>query len=228
MAAKKLSKPGTKTLSVVSPIQKTAFDMALDYTFANEGGFSNDKADHGGATKYGITIADLSRWRKRSVSVADVRAMLPEEAKAIYKAWYWDSLDLDNVVHTGVAIAIFDIGVVRGIGYPPKRLQQICNNHGARLTVDGHIGPKTLAALNSLPNAAFLRDFSAVVEAGFRSIVAGNYSQHVFLNGWVNRAHRLLSLINVVDVNAATPAVAAFIAMGGEKLVRAEHLENVA
>lgn len=179
---------------------KNSFEMALDYTFVNEGGFSNDKNDPGGATRFGITKAEASRWRKRPVSVEEMKSFPVEEAKAIYKAWYWDSLSLDKVVSPGVAICMFDIGVVRGIGVPPKYAQQICNAHGADLVLDGHIGPKTIAAINATNPSVFIRDFSSKAEAGFRAIVARNASQSRFLKGWVNRAHRLLTLTKYASV----------------------------
>lgn len=171
-------------------------DKALAYTFKNEGGFSNVPADHGGATSgYGITHSELARWRKHPVSVADVRNMKASEAKDIYNAWYWRPLGCDQINSDGIATCIFDIGVVRGIGVPPKYTQLICNRHGASIAVDGHIGPKTIAAVNAMDPAPFIRDFSQMAEQGFRSIVAHNPSQVIFLKGWVNRAHRLLTLI---------------------------------
>lgn len=204
---------------------KSAFEQALDYTFANEGGFSNDKFDHGGATKFGITISELSRWRKRPVSVAEVAAMGVQEAMAIYKAWYWDSMDLDQVVHTGEQMSMFDIGVVMGIGIPPFFAQRICNNHGAHLTEDKHIGPLTIAEINKMVEAVFVRDFSTMSENRFRGIVNANHSQAKFLKGWLNRAHRLLTLANIPDAPQAQKFIKTAMAEGGEKLVRFAHLD---
>lgn len=174
---------------------KTALELALDYVFKNEGGFSNDQFDRGGATKFGITIGDLSRWRKRTVSIQEVKDLTAAEAKKIYEAWYWNPIGAPGVKHTGVAICMFDIGVVCGISIPPKFAQSICNNHGADLVVDGHVGPKTLAAINAMEPSVFIRDFSVKAESRFRSIVANNPSQGKFLKGWLNRARRLLTLM---------------------------------
>lgn len=172
------------------------FEEAFNYTVGNEGGFSNDAADSGGATRFGITRGDASRWRNRPVSVAEMRVFPLSESKQIYEAWYWKPLACDGIHFAGVATAMFDIGVVRGIGVPPKYAQVICNQHGANLVIDGHIGPKTLAAINSISADVFIRAFADRVEQGFRSIVAGNASQKVFLKGWVARARRLLTLVN--------------------------------
>lgn len=171
-------------------------DKALAYTFKNEGGFSNVPQDHGGATSgFGITMRELAKWRQTPVSVNDVRNMKADEARSIYEAWYWKPLSCDKITDDNVATAMFDIGVVRGIGVPPKYAQLICNAHGSALVVDKHIGPLTLQAVNDLNSITFIKDFAAMAEGGFRAIVKNNPSQRIFLNGWINRAHRLLTLI---------------------------------
>lgn len=173
---------------------KPAFDQAFEYTVGNEGKYSNHPNDRGGPTKYGITKSDLSRWLHQPVSPNDVKEMSLDTAKEIYEAWYWKALGCQGIINTGIAVCMFDIGVVRGIGVPPRYAQQICNAHGTHLVVDGHIGPLTLNAINETDPGAFIRDFSAKAEAGFRSI-ATKPGQSVFLKGWVNRARRLLTLI---------------------------------
>lgn len=174
------------------------FDDAFAYTVGNEGAYSNDLHDSGGPTKYGITIHDLSVYLGRPASVQEVKDMAIEVAKEIYAKRYWKAMACDQMHAPGIAMCMFDIGVVRGIGVPPKYAQNICNAHGSALIVDGQIGPKTLAALNEIDQAAFIRDFSAMAEAGFRAIVAHNPTQSVFLRGWVNRARRLLTLIHMI------------------------------
>lgn len=173
----------------------SAFDDAFSYTVGNEGGYTNDKNDSAGPTNWGITIHDLSVYLGRPASIQEVKDMTQETAKVIYSKNYWLPLDCDKLSSTPVAECMFDIGVVRGIGVPPKYAQEICNNHGANLLLDGHIGPLTLDAINALDPGAFIRDFSTMTEAGFRAIVAGHPSQGVFLKGWVSRARRLLTLI---------------------------------
>jgi lysozyme family protein len=171
----------------------SAFEDALAYTFKNEGGFNNIPEDHGGATKYGITIGDLARWRRQPVSVADVKALTVDEAKQIYKAWYWDVNDLDQIDKTE-AIAIFDIGVVCGVTTSAKLAQATCCQIGEVIAVDGHVGQRTIAALNKVHLSDFIHTFAGRVETRFRTIVANNPSQAKFLRGWVNRARRLLTL----------------------------------
>lgn len=177
-------------------MSEAVFEQAFAYTVGNEGKYSNDKNDSGGPTMYGITQRDLSKWLGRPASVQEVKDMSLDTARAIYKRDYWAPLACDNIASSGIALCMFDIGVVRGIGVPPKYAQQICNEHGAHLVEDGHLGPLSLAAINAVEPSIFITDFSHHAEAGFRAIVAASSSQAGFLKGWVNRARRLLTLIS--------------------------------
>ncbi len=171
------------------------FDLAFKFTVGNEGGYTNDTFDSGGPTNWGITQHDLSVYLGQSASVREVKDMTIDTAKAIYVARYWKPLALDSIDNSGVATCMFDIGVVRGIGVPPGYAQRICNNHGAALVPDGHLGPLSLAAINALSAATFIKEFSAMAEQGFRNIAARNPTQDKFLHGWLSRAKRLLTLI---------------------------------
>ncbi len=172
------------------------FDRALQYTFKNEGGYSDHPADRGGATsRYGVTIEELSRWRKYPVSKQDVKNMPEAECRELYRAWYWKPLGCDRIIAPSIAVVCFDIGIVRGIGVPPRYAQEICNAHGAKLVIDGHIGPLTLQAINGMRHDVFIKDFAAKARNGFLTIVARRPSQVVFIKGWLNRANRLLTLI---------------------------------
>lgn len=173
------------------------FNRAFEYAVGNEGGFSNHPADRGGATKFGITQHTLSTWRGQQVSVDDVRNLFLDEARAIYKKWYWDTLHLDSVHSPLIAICMFDLGIVRGISIPPRYAQSVCNSHNrAGLVEDGKIGPKTIAALNSIDGGVFVTQFARKAKEGFEAIVRGNPSQAVFLKGWTNRANRYLTLLD--------------------------------
>lgn len=172
------------------------FDKAFQFTLGNEGGYTHDAADSGGPTNWGITQHDYAVFKGRPVSIQEIKDMPVNDAKLIYSIKYWAPMGCDKITDDGVAICLFDIGVVRGIGVPPKYAQKICNAHGADLAVDGHIGPLSIAAVNGMSPEVFIKDFSAMTEVGFRQIVAGRPSQAVFLHGWVNRAHRLLTLIS--------------------------------
>lgn len=100
------------------------YDASLARVLKHEGGYSNHPSDPGGATKFGITIATYARFRGRSVTIADMRAMPLADAKAIYKASYWNALHCDELP-AGLDYAVFDYGVNSGAGRAAKVLQRL-------------------------------------------------------------------------------------------------------
>jgi lysozyme family protein len=100
-----------------------SFDEALRRLLAHEGGYTNDAADPGGPTNFGITIADYRKYVKPNASAGDVRAMTVEEAKTIYRARYWDAQHC-NALPAGVDYAVFDYGVNSGIGRSGRVLRR--------------------------------------------------------------------------------------------------------
>lgn len=166
------------------------FYKAFTYVLGNEGHFSNDEHDSGGATCWGITHAEYQRWAGRAVSIDEMKKLPQSEAMAIYHKWYWLPLNLDLVNDESVAIAIFDQGVNRGIGTIAKAVQRIV---GAE--PDGHIGIKTITKINQSKSSELVLAISKQAEESYQEIVKRKPSQKVFLKGWLNRARRLLDLI---------------------------------
>lgn len=171
------------------------FLKAFSYVMVDEGGYTNDPNDSGGPTNWGITQDDYSRWLKRPASIYDVKVMTSDVAEQIYRDYYWDPLSLDSVVDYGKACAIFDIGVVCGLRTGVLMAQRALNEIGASLVLDGHLGPLTLQALNQVASTIFIRHFEDIVEERFKGIAATNPKDEVFLKGWLNRARRLLTLV---------------------------------
>lgn len=131
----------------------TAFDRALQHTLGIEGGFSDDPADSGGATRFGITEA-MAREFGYQGEMPD----LPLEfAENVYRKRYWDLLHLDDVAAISEPIAgeLFDTAVNTGPAFAGKSLQRILNSLNREqadypdIAVDGLIGPATLRSLKS-------------------------------------------------------------------------------
>lgn len=120
---------------------RKTFDLIKPLLLRHEGGYVDHPRDPGGATNYGITIATLSSWRGQPVSKTDVRNLTKEEAIAIYKARYWDTICGDDLP-SGLDYAVYDYSVNSGPGRAAKELQRVV---GAK--VDGAVGPMTLAAV---------------------------------------------------------------------------------
>lgn len=102
----------------------SSYDEALRCLLAHEGGYTNHPSDHGGPTNFGITIVDYRKYVKPDAVAADVRAMKLDDAKAIYRAKYWDAQRC-NDLPIGVDYAVFDYGVNSGIGRSGKVLRRV-------------------------------------------------------------------------------------------------------
>ena len=125
------------------------FDDAFTHLIGNEGGYSNDPADPGGETNWGVT----KRVAVANGFTGDMHAMTQDDAKAIYKPLYWDTVHGDDL--GDLAFHIFDAAVNSGVGQAIKWLQQALG-----VTADGVIGPATLAAVQAADTARLARVFT--------------------------------------------------------------------
>lgn len=106
--------------------------------------YTNNPADKGGPTKYGITQATLAKHRGHDVSPADVEAMTEAEARSIYRRRYIEDpgfLALGSPELRGV---ITDCCVLHGQSNAIKMLQRALG-----VVADGKLGPVTITAANS-------------------------------------------------------------------------------
>lgn len=126
------------------------FDRAFDLLLAHEGGYSDQKADPGGKTKFGITEAVARQYGYRG----EMKDLPVEMAKAIYKGQYWD--DLYDQLPFMVAFNVFDGGVNSGVSRSVKWLQK-----SVGVSQDGLFGPNTLAATISQNPFDVVRKYNA-------------------------------------------------------------------
>lgn len=98
------------------------FDVCHPITAKWEGGWSNHKADPGGATMYGVTQAVYDRWRKkRGLKTQSVRNITMQEALIIYKENYWNACGAPGLF-PGVDLAVYDAAVNSGVSRARKWL----------------------------------------------------------------------------------------------------------
>lgn len=143
---------------------KQNFNVCLDRLLKDEGGYTNDPADAGGPTNFGITLKDYQLYINPNGGANDVRHMTVDQAKSIYKSKYWDALNCDKL-ESGVDYSCFDYGVNSGVGRPRKVLQQFKTLSGTKL-IDA-INDERMSFLNAL--------------------MARKPSQERFRRGWTNR-----------------------------------------
>ena len=118
------------------------------------------------------------------------------EATEIYRKFYWDKLRLNEVTNQNLATCIFDTSVNRGPEVAVKYTQKVLNTLGAALVVDGEMGLRTIAALNTVSVARFINGFEALEVAGYLAVIAAHPAYKIYENGWMNRAKKLFSLIS--------------------------------
>ncbi len=124
---------------------------------AREGGYVNDPDDPGGATKYGVTVHTMRRLGldltgDGKVDAADVQRLSRTQAEEIFIQHYFHApriAELPEVLHASV----FDMQVNAG-GNAVKILQRLFGKMGFSTTVDGQIGPKTIAVAKRAAAAA--------------------------------------------------------------------------
>lgn len=102
---------------------KSNYQYALTQLLKDEGGYTNNPNDKGGPTNYGITIADYRKYIKQDGTAQDVKNMTVDQAKAIYKPKYWDTVNGDNLP-SGVDYTVFDYGVNSGVSRANKIYNQ--------------------------------------------------------------------------------------------------------
>jgi len=176
---------------------KFFFIRALEITLKSEGGFIDHPNDSGGPTNMGITIKTLSRFRKKEVTKEDVQSLGKDEAMTIYHELYWLPLRCDKLTQFPVAAAIFDTGVLSGLMVSANKAQIALTTCGyPGITIDGVIGPITIAALNAVSPLAFIKAFHRLLMIRISDIVKLHPKNQVFTQGWENRVDRLLTLVS--------------------------------
>lgn len=166
------------------------FTRAFSYVYGNEQGYVSDPDDSGGPTNYGVTIKTLEQWRGRPVTAEDVKRLEIVEAMSILKKLYWNALRCDEVSNDAVAMVLFDAGVLFGLSGAVRSLQKSLVALGADIKVDGVMGPKTLAALNSTTAGKLVDIFSAQLKNRIKSIVLARPEKQKFIKGWTYRINR--------------------------------------
>lgn len=180
------------------------FAAALTYVLKNEGGYTFHPADKGGPTNMGITKKTLEAWRGKSVETIDIENLEYSEASAIYKELYWIKVKGHLLTCLPTAIAIFDAAVLFGVSAASTRAQAAASYCGRKVTIDGVIGPRSVAALNFLDAKEFVPEFHGLLSAKILRIIEKDPKQKVFLKGWQNRLDRMLTLLNEDTLNGVT------------------------
>ncbi|WP_420567491.1 holin-associated N-acetylmuramidase [Thalassovita sp.] len=171
-----------------------------------EGGYVNDPDDPGGATKYGVTIHTMRRLGldldgNGVVDAADVRRLTRDQAIEIFLKQYYDRPRIGELPEA-LRASVFDMYVNAG-GNAVKILQRLLNQMEHPVTVDGVLGPQTLAAAHRAANAApnHIADAYGIARRNYyfaladRRAASRKYARTRAggKGGWIKRAEEFIS-----------------------------------
>ncbi len=171
-------------------------DQMIGAVIDREGGFSNHPADHGGATRWGITEAVARAHGYRS----DMRTFPRSEAACIYRRVYWERPGFDRVAPLAPAVAaeLFDTGVNMGPAVAMSFLQRALNalNRGASDYPDIVPGPRideaTLASLSAFlarrkpqGEQVLMKALQALQGERYLDLAERRPANEAFLYGWL-------------------------------------------
>ncbi|MDP1027538.1 glycosyl hydrolase 108 family protein [Sphingomonas sp. KR1UV-12] len=171
-------------------------DGMIDAVIDREGGYSDHRADRGGATRWGVTeaVARAQGWR------GTMRALPRAEAATIYRRLYWTRPRLDDVAARAPLLAaeLFDTGVNMGpataICFLQRALNALNRSGGdyPDMVVDGRVGPATLAALDAFlasrgraAENVLLKAVEALQGERYVALAERRPANEAFLYGWL-------------------------------------------
>lgn len=172
----------------------------IKFILSWEGGYVNDPDDRGGETNKGITIgtwkaAGFDTFRKIPVLQVGKKCytnvtkslyeMTDTQWEYVFKKYYWDRWKADEIKNQSVANLLVDWvwgSGVWGIKYPQALL---------KVTQDGIVGPKTLAALNSQDPEELFKRLVKEREAYIERLVLRSPKNKKFEKGWYRRLYSI-------------------------------------
>lgn len=202
----------------------------VPHIYASEGGLSKNPQDNASAypvpdgsgyhTNKGVTWKTFTSLAAKLSYTATPKLFYEMPATIwgrIFKFGYWNTIQGDKLKSQAIADMFVD-GTFIGGGYKQiKAVQAFLNTQGYNLDVDGVVGAKTLAAINTYGATAVrekeLLDIAYNAQmAHFRSLADWN----TFKNGWTARFSNLYntSLKFITDHPAASVLPFLFIAGG--------------
>ena len=152
--------------------------------------YMNHPADKGGPTKYGITQATLSEFRRVPALPGDVAALTENEAREIYSRKYIIDPGMDRIADEKLAALAIDSGVNHGPGRVIRWLQEIVGVH-----VDGILENQTEDAINTMNPKTVFKKLLARRVRFYGEIISRDHSQAVFAAGWMNRVMEFIEYV---------------------------------
>lgn len=178
------------------------FDQIIEKTFSFEGGYQNfttDTANYNSlgqlsGTNHGISAIAYEQYLHRPPTVADIKAITKEIAKAVYKKLFWDKVQGDQLKNDSVAHIVFDSHIGSG-GVGLKQVRQAINKTAGKAVVSIGSSPLTMGEaniINGLNQEHFFNTLKEIRLAFFQYLADSNPAKYkMFLKGWFNRLAKI-------------------------------------
>lgn len=150
-----------------------------------EGGFVYDKDDLGGSTNMGVTLATYRSVSGSKKTVNDLKRMTRVQWGVIFKKFYWDKWEADNIKDQNVANILVDWLWCSG-SYGIKIPQRVLG-----VSVDGIVGSKTIAAINARDGRELFDTIKQERKDYIDRICQTRPQNKKFKKGWLNRINSL-------------------------------------
>ena len=169
------------------------FQYAMKTIIKHEGGYSDEKLDNGGPTKYGISL----RYLKSSHICIDgdcsenaneiIHLTLTEADSIYYKQWY-EKFHYDKIKNENLLTDIMDFSVNAGACEAHKLAERAINDiNSNNVPISCALTIKSINQINSIEPVLFHAAFQKQEEDFYYQIVKRNPSQKMFLEGWLSR-----------------------------------------
>ncbi len=107
--------------------------------------FTDRPADRGGPTCCGVTLATYAAYRAPlATTIEDLKKLTPTTARPVYQHVFIEAPGFKQIMDPELAALMVDAGVQHGVENAIEMLQRAVG-----VTVDGHLGPISLAAVNA-------------------------------------------------------------------------------
>lgn len=141
--------------------------------------YTNNPADKGGPTKFGITIPAWQTFSGKKTTAKTIQGLTIDNARVFYILVHIRPFDM---LVDPLRLLVIDLGILRGVHTSVRMLQEIV---GAQ--VDGWIGKETLGKIALFDNRALTTLLIGARLHHIEDVIKADASQKIFRAGWRKR-----------------------------------------